>query len=119
MQNTNSEIYIQSQSFLWHWNTYPNLRGLLCYNLNNSANKIQGNQNRALGLIKGRSDMVYYYAGVAYMLEFKNDCGTQSKEQKEWESAIKAQGFNYTIVRSLEQFQQIITEIHDNNYQRG
>lgn len=112
MTNTNSEIYIQASSFQWHWNTFPECRGLLCYNLNNSANKIQGNQNKALGLIKGRCDMVYYYNSKAYMLEFKNDCGTQTKEQQEWQNKVEISGFKYYVVRSLEQFKEIINKIH-------
>ena len=56
-----SEVKIQARIFQWHWNNYPQERGLLCYNLNNSANKVQGSQNKAIGLIKGRSDMVYYF----------------------------------------------------------
>ena len=103
-----SEIKLQSSCFLWHWNTYPNERGLLCYNLNNSANKIQGNQNKALGLIKGRSDMVYYKNGKAIMIEFKTETGTQKPEQKYWEEIITKQGFEYHIIRSFEQFQQLI-----------
>jgi glutathionylspermidine synthase len=103
-----SEIKLQSMCFLWHWNNYPDERGLLCYNLNNSANKIQGNQNKALGLIKGRSDMVYYKNGKAVMLEFKTETGTQSIEQKKWQEKIENQGFEYYLVRSLKQFQEII-----------
>jgi hypothetical protein len=105
-----SEISLQSQSFIWHWNNYPNERGLLCYNLNNSANKIQGNQNKALGLIKGRSDMVYYKNGKAIMLEFKTETGTQSKEQKEWEKRIKEEGFEYHIIRTFYDFTKLINE---------
>jgi hypothetical protein len=105
-----SEIKLQSTCFLWHWNNYPNERGLLCYNLNNSANKIQGNQNKALGLIKGRSDMVYYKKGKAIMLEFKTETGTQSKDQKEWEQRIKSEGFEYRIIRNFEDFLSIINE---------
>jgi len=99
-----SEVKIQSQIFQWHWNNYPEERGLLCYNLNNSANKIQGNQNKALGLIKGRSDMVYYYNGTAVMIELKNATGKQSKEQIQWEATIKKAGFQYIVMRSLEDF---------------
>jgi hypothetical protein len=106
----NSEIKIQSEAFLWHWNNYPNERGLLCYNLNNSANKIQGNQNKALGLIKGRSDMVYYKNGKAIMIEFKNEIGKQMPEQKKWEELISKEGFQYHIIRSLEQFKELIHE---------
>ena len=105
-----SEIKLQSTCFLWHWNNYPNERGLLCYNLNNSANKIQGNQNKALGLIKGRSDMVYYKNGKAIMLEFKTETGTQSKEQKEWEKMIKSEGFEYRVIRTFYEFTNVIHE---------
>ena len=99
-----AEIKIQAEIFQWHWNNHPLERGLLCYNLNNSANKIQGNQNKALGLIAGRSDLVFYYMGIAYMIEIKTETGTQQPAQKKWEETIKAQGFKYYIVRSLEEF---------------
>jgi len=103
-----AEIKIQSEIFLYHWNNYPNERGLLCYNLNNSANKIQGNQNKSLGLIKGRSDMVYYNKGKATMLEIKTDNGKQSKAQKDWETTIKNAGFDYIILRSLQDFKDFL-----------
>jgi len=103
-----SEIKLQSECFLWHWNSRPAERGLLCYNLNNSANKIQGNQNKALGLIKGRSDMVYYKNGTAIMLEFKTETGTQSPEQKRWQLLIESQGFRYVIIRTLNDFIKIM-----------
>lgn len=103
-----SEIKLQSECFIFHWNNYTSERGLLCYNLNNSANKIQGNQNKALGLIKGRCDMVLYKNGKATMLEFKTEEGKQSKEQKEWQNLIELQGFDYHIIRSLEDFKKII-----------
>jgi hypothetical protein len=108
-----SEIKIQSECFLWHWNTYPDERGLLCYNLNNSANKIQGNQNKALGLIKGRSDMVYYKNGKATMIEFKNDIGKQLPEQKKWQEIITNSGFKYHIIRSLDEFRNLIQVLRE------
>lgn len=104
-----SEIKIQSECFLWFHNSYPEQRGLLCYNLNNSRNVIDGQMNRALGLVKGRSDMVYYSpAHGAIMIEFKTDTGIQSKEQKEWESRITNAGYQYHVVRSLTQFKTLI-----------
>jgi len=104
------ESLLQSTCFQWHYNTYPAERGLLCYNLNNSANKIQGNQNRALGLIAGRSDMVYYKNGLARMLEFKTESGTQSPQQKAWESLMVANGFEYYVIRSVDQFKKLIEQ---------
>jgi hypothetical protein len=100
-----TEIQIQAQSYVWFHNNFPSLRGLLCYNLNNSKNKIDGNQNKSLGLQKGRSDMVFYYRGSAYFFEFKTETGVQSKEQKEWEAKVTKQGFQYFIIRSVAEFQ--------------
>ena len=103
-----SEDKIQSDCYVWFHNTYPNLRGLLCYNLNNSKNRIDGARNKAKGLIAGRSDMVLYYNSNAFMIEFKTSDGSQSAGQKEWEALVKSQGFQYHIVRSLEEFKSLI-----------
>ena len=109
MQNRdNTEARIQQECYMWFHNTYPALRGLLCYNLNNSKNKIDGSINKSLGLQPGRSDMVLYIKGKAIMLEFKTPTGVQSKKQKEWEMVIKREGFEYHIIRSLEEFKYIV-----------
>lgn len=106
-----NESRIQFDSYMWFHNSFPHLRGLLCYNLNNSRNAIQASTDKGLGLQKGRSDMVLYYLGVATMIEFKIESGRQSKEQIEWQIKIEAAGFNYHLVRSLEEFQKIIFSI--------
>ena len=89
-----SEERIQQQMFMWFHNTYPELRGLLCYNLNNSKNKIDGNKNKSLGLQAGRSDMVLYYQGKAVMIELKTPTGKQQPIQKKWEETIKNKGLS-------------------------
>ena len=106
-----SEDKIQSDCYVWFHNTYPHLRGLLCYNLNNSKNKIDGARNKAKGLIAGRSDMVLYYQSNAIMIEFKTSDGSQSAGQKEWASLVTSQGFQYHIIRSLDEFQMLILNL--------
>lgn len=106
-----TEIQIQKACYLWFHNTFPSDRGLLCYNLGNSKNSIDGNKNKALGLQPGRSDLVYYCKGKANMIEIKDADGKQSEKQKEWQGLIELNGFNYHIVRSLEDFQLLITRI--------
>ena len=106
-----SEDYIQVECFTWFHNKYPSLRGLLCYNLNNSKNKIDGSRNRAMGIIKGRSDLVLYYQAKAYHIEMKTPTGEQSPEQIAWQKKVEAQGFSYFIVRSLHEFQNIICTV--------
>jgi hypothetical protein len=106
-----SESKIQSDCYLWFHDTYPDLRGLLCYNLNNSRSKIQAMTDRALGLQTGRSDLVFYYKSVSYMLEAKTEKGTQQPNQKVWEAKITQAGFSYKIFRSKEEFISIILAI--------
>jgi len=96
---------------MWFHNTYPELRGLLCYNLNNSKNKIDGNLNKAKGLQAGRSDMVLYYKGKPHMIELKAPSGRQSKSQAEWQELIESQGFRYYIIKNFEEFKSTIKGI--------
>lgn len=105
------EERLQQEWYMWFHNTYPALRGLLCYNLNNSANKIQGNKNKSMGLQAGRSDLTLYWKGRAYHLEVKTPTGTQQPNQRAWQDLIEAHGFEYTIHRSQEDFMDRVKEI--------
>lgn len=105
-----NEDKLQSDCFIWAWNNRPQTRGLLCYNLNNSRNKIAGAKNKAMGLIKGRSDMVLYWSGSATMIEFKVPGQKQTPEQLIWQSIVQSNGFKYFVCDSLQQFQSIIDE---------
>jgi len=106
-----TEIQLQSKCFQYAWNYHPETRGHLCYNLNNSRNVIDGNQNKAQGLIKGRSDMTFYWNLSAYFLEFKTETGVQSNEQKQWQSKMEDAGYEYHIIRTEDQFKEILTKI--------
>jgi hypothetical protein len=108
----NSEDRFQSDCYLWFHETYPSLRGLLCYNLNNSRNRIRAMMDKSMGLQKGRADMVFYYAGKAYHIELKAEGGKKSKEQKKWQEVIENAGFTYVVIwDSLEAFQNYIKGI--------
>jgi len=106
-----SEDKLQSDCYLWFHSTYPDLRGLLCYNLNNSKNKIRAMMDKGMGLQPGRSDLVFYYNAKAYMLEAKTETGTQEPNQKVWEAKIVKAGFTYQIFRSKEEFISLIVAI--------
>ena len=106
-----TEDKLQSDCYQWFHRTYPELRGLLCYNLNNSRNKIRAMMDKGMGLQKGRSDLVLYYFGRAYMIEMKTENGKQTPEQKKWQEIVEKNGFEYIICKTLEQFQEIIKRI--------
>lgn len=106
-----SEERIHTFCYVFFHNTFPEYRGLLCYNLNNSKNRIDGMKNNAKGLRKGRSDFTLYYQGRTYFIEVKTPTGSQSPEQIAWQAKVEAQGFPYYIVRSLPEFQELIFSI--------
>lgn len=103
-----NEDRLQAECYIWFHNTFPELRGTLCYNLNNSANKIQGNKNKAMGLQKGRSDFTFYHKSKAHMIEMKTPTGKQFEDQRTWQRQIIKQGFDYHIIKSKEEFQKLI-----------
>lgn len=105
------EERLQHECYKWFHNEYPNLRGLLNCNKNNSVNKIDGNKWKAMGLQAGRADMVFYFKRQAFHIELKTEEGSQSKAQEEWQRLIEEQRFKYFVIRSLEEFKSIINEI--------
>ena len=100
---------------MWFHNKYPEYRGLLNYNLNNSKNAIDGNKNKAMGLQAGRSDMELLWRGSVYFIELKTATGRQSKGQKLWEDTVTYHGFQYHVVRSIEEFVGVVDNIILNN----
>jgi len=50
------EEKLQIECYRYFHNTYPELRGLLNYNLNNPRNEINGHLAKLMGLQKGRPD---------------------------------------------------------------
>ena len=105
------EDRLHAQMYMWFHNKFPEHRGTLCYNHNNSKNKIEGNRNRTLGIQKGRSDFTFNFRGISYKIEVKTETGKQSKDQKEWQQLMELHGFKYYIVRSLKEFQQLINHL--------
>lgn len=102
------EWQLQKKCFQRFVTEYPAHSKLLCYNMNNANSHIEGNKYKSVGLQAGRSDMVLYFNRTATMIEFKIDNGEQSEKQREWELAVKIQGFEYYVIRSFGQFQVLI-----------
>ncbi len=111
--NTNeSEARIIQCCYIWHHNSYPEKRGLFFKIKNEGTNRITGARDKATGVIPGVADTCLIHEGKAYFFEFKTPSGTQSPVQKSWEKTIKGAGAEYYLIRSLEQFQKLITDIH-------
>lgn len=114
------EAKIQSESYQWFHNTFPQYRGLLfaCTNQNERSNElskhsqlISGAMRKNMGVWHGVSDMLFLVPKGTYhalLLEAKTPKGTQSVYQQEWERKVTEQGYLYKIFRSVEEFKEII-----------
>ncbi len=110
-----SEIQLQAAAFAWHWNNFPQERGLLHANNNNSFNSIKGNQNKALGVVAGVADMEYLTdGGKVVFIEMKTPTGTQDPKQKLFQAQVESKGARYVVIRSLTEFQALINQYQTN-----
>lgn len=106
-----SESRLQSDCFTWFHNSFPSQRQMLFHVQNKARNAIEGNKFKAMGVVKGISDLILILPGRVVFIELKTDTGTQSADQKLFEMKVKARGFEYLIMRSLEEFQGYIMSI--------
>lgn len=65
---------------------------------------------RSTGMISGVSDTIVVMPNKTIYCEFKTTEGRQSEKQKEFQQIVTNLGHKYYIVRSLEQFKEIINE---------
>lgn len=105
-----SENRLQSDIFIWHWNTYPNHRGRLFLVNNNPRNAIDGNRLKAMGMVAGVSDMILLRPERPPLcIELKTEVGRQGERQKWWQSVAESTGAEYVLIRSLEEFQNLFS----------
>jgi hypothetical protein len=105
-----SEIQLQAACFQWFWNTYPDERGLLYMNYNNAKNKSHGAILKAIGMVAGVADLTLLTKSGAVFIELKTEIGKQSPMQKQWEAKVREYGYQYHVVRTLEEFKQLVND---------
>lgn len=107
-----NEQQLQAQCFQWHWNTYPEERGMLYHNNNNSVNKVVGNRMKAIGVVKGVSDFTLVLPNRVVFIEMKILNGRQSPDQNAFQLKAQERGHIYSIIRDFEDFKHLITTIY-------
>lgn len=65
-------------------------------------------KNRTFEICKGASDLILVLPGRTIFCELKTAKGIQSNSQKEFESKVSTLGYKYIIIRSLEQFKNLL-----------
>ena len=107
MKNENN---LQAEIYKWFHNTYCLKnhinRGLIFSIPNGGTRNIKEAMTfKATGLLKGASDLIVIFPnGKLCFVELKTDKGVQSIEQKDFECRVSSLGFEYHLIRSLEEF---------------
>lgn len=111
-----NESKIQAECYQWYNNNFclkhHNPRGMM-FSVPNElagANKIAMMQAKAIGLTAGVSDTILILPNSKLIFcEFKDAKGVQSEKQKEFEKQVQAHGFDYILIRTLDDFKNQIS----------
>jgi hypothetical protein len=107
-----TEAKIQQEIFIWYHNSFclavhvP--RCSIFAVPNDSSSKEETMRKLATGMIAGVSDLIVLQPNKILFVEVKSDTGRQSDKQKDFENIVKSLGFEYHLVRSLDDFKKII-----------
>jgi len=113
------EHQLQTACVKWFGYQYPNLRlclfavpnGFWVRGASRLNLQIAMNYLKEEGLQVGVPDLVLMYNGTAYGLELKTDKGSTSDSQNKVHKAWKEQGIEVYVVRSFEEFKELIDKI--------
>jgi hypothetical protein len=90
----------------WFTLQYPDY--VIHHSSNHKLSKQQGANDKLLGFTAGYPDLTIILNNKILFIEVKAAKGTQSKEQKAIETKIKKLGHDYFIVRSFDEFIDIV-----------
>src|SRR6478609_8125635 len=111
---------LQSACFLWAWNTYPETRQLLFHPANeqrpypNEITKqfsIRLSQAKAIGVVKGVLDLVFYWNGILHVFDIKIGNDRLSAEQGTFIEQVESHGGKSYIISDLNEFKRIFEQI--------
>lgn len=106
------ESQIQQSCFKWFRLQFPNLAMLMFAVPNGgSRRRIEAAIMKSEGVTAGVADVLFLYPNSEYhglCIEFKTNTGRQQKSQKCFQQAVEAQGYQYAIVRSIDDFIELV-----------
>lgn len=106
------EDKIQQECVMWFRNyvikNKINPAPIIFHVPNQGKNAVEQIRKKNIGMLAGVSDLVVVFESKILFIEMKDDIGIQSDAQQEFEQKIKLLGFDYHVVRSLEEFQEIV-----------
>ena len=106
-----SEDLLQKTLFVWYHNEFCTKKQAVphvIFAVPNGAfvSKPQAMKLKATGLVAGVSDLIIIQPNRCLFVEVKLEKGKQSDKQIEFQNKVEMLGFEYIVVRSLEDFKQ-------------
>ena len=106
-----SEHQIQAQIVAYFNQHYPKYRKCLFHVQQKASNALEGARFKTLGVTAGVSDLILIAPNQVYFIELKDDKGRQSDHQKAFQQQAEALGHIYVVIRSLSEFQDLLSTI--------
>ena len=108
-----TEARIQQDIFKYFHNNYclkhHNPRMAIFSVPNESKSKIETIRKKAMGMMAGVSDLIVVIPEAVLFIEIKTAAGTQSPNQKDFQEIVSNLGYHYEVVRSLDDFKNLLT----------
>lgn len=98
------ESQIQRQMVGWFRLQYPHLVIAAIPN-GGQRSKVEASIMKGEGVLAGFSDLIIIASGNVLFVEVKTKNGRQSELQKKFQSDVERLGFQYSVCRSLQDFQ--------------
>lgn len=113
MKPQHKESELQIRCVKWFAYEYPYLRRMLYHpkNEGHAGGRVQGAIAKAEGVVAGVADLMLQILAGGYTclaIEMKTKTGKQSKDQKLWQLYLTAAGGSYVVIRSYEQFVDVV-----------
>ena len=108
-----TELQLQTECYKWAVNTYQELRFGCLFHVPNGGtrNKIEAMQLKASGVVAGIPDLILIHDSKAYGIELKTLIGKVSDKQIKVHESWKNQGIDTFVIRTFEDFQELIIKI--------
>ena len=110
-----TEDQLQAKCYKWAINNYKCLRfgNLFAVPNGGTRNKIEAMKFKATGVVAGIPDLILIHDSKAYGIELKTLIGKVSDKQIKVHESWKNQGIDTFIIRTFEEFQELIIKIVD------
>lgn len=112
MKHNNIESVTQQYCVAWFRSAYPDLRNLL-FAVPNGGKRgaVTGAIMKAEGVTPGVADLLLLVPNSTrhgLCIEMKTETGRQQDTQKQWQAEVEAQGYQYSVCRSVQDFQHTV-----------